>query len=111
MRDGDSLRGRLGIALDRQTSWQADNGLLSRGHVYGIANLQYEFLDGTVVDVSGVSFSSRNDRLWGGAGVGGSYNWNDDKFSLYGEGSFNTSLADFGDSYELKGTAGFRMKW
>ena len=109
--DGDSLRGRLGVTLDKETSWQADNGLLSRSNVYGVANLYYEFLDGTAVNVSGVSFSNRGERLWGGIGAGGSYNWNDDKYSLYGEGSVNTSLANFADSYELKGTAGFRVRW
>ena len=51
------------------------------------------------------------DGLWGEAGLGGSYNWDDDKYSIYGEGSVMTSLADFGDSYALKGTAGFRVKW
>ncbi len=87
------------------------NGTLSRSHVYGIGNLYYEFLDGTTVDVSGVTLTNRSDRLWGGIGVGGSYNWNDDRYSIYGEGSVNTSLANFGGSYELKGTLGFRVKW
>ena len=109
--DGDSLRGRLGLAVDRAHSWQADNGTLSRSHVYGIANIYNEFLDGTAVDVAGLTFVSSTDRLWGGIGVGGSYNWNDDKFSIYGEGSANSSLAHLGDSYELKGTAGFRVRW
>jgi outer membrane autotransporter protein len=109
--DGDSLRGRLGLSLDRETFWRADNGQQSRSHVYGIANLYYDFLDGTSVDVSGASLSSRSDRLWGGVGVGGSYNWNDDKYSIYGEGSVNTSLENVADSYDLTGTAGFRVKW
>jgi fibronectin-binding autotransporter adhesin len=65
---------------------------VSRSHVYGIAHLYYEFLDGTSVDVSGATLASRSDRLWGGVGLGGSYDWNDDKDSLYGEGSINTSL-------------------
>ncbi|GAA5543317.1 autotransporter outer membrane beta-barrel domain-containing protein [Brucella sp. NBRC 113783] len=85
--------------------------MIDRTYVYGIANLYYEFLDGTKVDVSGASFTSRNDRFWGGIGLGGSYNWNNDKYSLYGEGSINTSLANFGDSYAYKGTVGFRVKW
>lgn len=108
---GDSLQGRLGLSLDRQNSWYNDRGLIDRTYVYGIANLYYEFLDGTKVDVSGASFTSRNDRFWGGIGLGGSYNWNNDKYSLYGEGSINTSLANFGDSYAYKGTVGFRVKW
>lgn len=109
--DGDSLRGRVGVSLDSETSWQADNGTLSRRHLYGIANLYHEFLDGTAVSLSGVALDNRSDRFWGGLGAGATFNWNDDKYSLYGEGSVNTSLADFGDSYDLKGTVGFRLKW
>ena len=108
---GNSLQGRLGITLDHETSWQNANGLTDRAHVYGIANLYHEFLDGTRVDVSGVSFASKQDRLWGGLGLGGSYNWNDDKYSIYGEGLINTSLTNFADSYSVKGNIGFRVKW
>lgn len=108
---GESLQGRLGLTLDHENSWQNDKGLLDRIHVYGIANLYYEFLEGTKVDVQGVSFASRNDRVWGGLGIGGTYNWDDDKYSIYGEGLVNTSLNNFGDSYSVKGTVGFRMKW
>ena len=108
---GESLQGRLGLTLDKENSWQNDQGLLNRTHVYGIANLYYEFLEGTKVDLAGVSLANRNDRVWGGIGVGGSYNWNDDKYSIYGEGLINTSLNNFGDSYTVKGQVGFRVKW
>lgn len=108
---GDSLQGRLGITLDHENSWQNASGTTNRAHVYGIANLYYEFLEGTKVDVAGISFASEKERLWGGVGVGGTYNWNDDKYSIYGESLINTSLSNFGDSYSLKGTVGFRMKW
>jgi type V secretory pathway adhesin AidA len=54
---------------------------------------------------------NNRDRLWAGIGLGGSYNWNDDKYSLYGEGSVNSSLKNFGDSYAYKGTIGLRVKW
>nr|WP_235892045.1 autotransporter outer membrane beta-barrel domain-containing protein [[Ochrobactrum] teleogrylli] len=108
---GESLQGRLGLTLDHENSWQNDKGLLNRTHVYGIANLYYEFLEGTRVDVQGVSFASRNDRVWGGLGIGGTYNWDDDKYSIYGEGLINTSLNNFGDSYSVKGQVGLRVKW
>ncbi|MCL8000394.1 autotransporter outer membrane beta-barrel domain-containing protein [Brucella sp. 21LCYQ03] len=108
---GDSLQGRLGLTLDHESSWQNDNGQLDRAHVYGIADLYYEFLESMKVDVAGTSFASEKERLWGGIGIGGSYNWNDDKYSIYGEGLVNTSLNNFGDSYSVKGQAGFRVKW
>ena len=109
--DGDSLRGRLGLAAEYQERRVQTNGTVSRISGYGIANLYNEFLDGTRVNVSGTDFSSRDDRLWGGLGLGGSYNWNDDKHSLYGEVSANTGLAHFGDSYDVGGTLGLRVKW
>ena len=108
---GTSLQGRLGLTLDHENSWQNDRGLTNRTHVYGITNLYYEFLNGTRVDLSGVSLINRQDRLWGGLGLGGSYNWDNDKYSIYGEGLVKTSLSNFADSYSLKGTVGFRVKF
>ncbi|HWD13458.1 autotransporter outer membrane beta-barrel domain-containing protein [Pseudochrobactrum sp. sp1633] len=108
---GDSLQGRIGVSADYQNSWYNDKGMINRSYVYGIANLYYEFLDGSAVDVSSVRFASRNDRFWGGIGLGGSYNWDNDKYSIYGEGAVNTSLNNFGDSYAYKGTIGLRVKW
>uniref|UniRef100_UPI003340FD0F autotransporter family protein n=1 Tax=Castellaniella defragrans TaxID=75697 RepID=UPI003340FD0F len=108
---GESLQGRLGLMLDHQSSWQAGNGRMSRARVYGIANLYYEFLDGTAITIQDVSFASRQDRVWGGLGAGVSYNWNDGKYSLYGEGIVSTSLDSFADSYSLKGNIGFRARW
>lgn len=109
--NGESLQGRLGVALDHESSQVMIGGTPMRTHVYGVANLHYEFLDGTKVDVSGQSFASRNDRLWASLGVGGSYNWNKDKYSLYGEGLVNTSLNQFGNSYSVIGRVGLRMRW
>jgi outer membrane autotransporter protein len=109
--NGDSLIGRLGLSADRDRDWKDDQGKTRRSHLYGIANLYNEFLDATQVDVSGTSFQIRPERLWGGLGLGGSYNWNDDKYSVYGEVSVNTSLTAFADSYVVAGTAGFRVKW
>nr|WP_235964104.1 autotransporter outer membrane beta-barrel domain-containing protein [Brucella pseudintermedia] len=108
---GESLQGRLGVAVERQHSWYNENGLVNRTQFYGIGNLFYEFLNGTRIDVAGTSFANSNERLWGGVGIGGSYNWDGDKYSIYGEGSVNTSLAEFGDSYSYKGNIGFRVKW
>ncbi|WP_181592328.1 autotransporter outer membrane beta-barrel domain-containing protein [Rhizobium tropici] len=107
----DSLRGRLGLAFEYQNSWKSEGGQIDRAALYGISNLHYEFLEGTRVNVSQIRFTSENDPLWGEIGFGGSYNWNDDKYSLYGELSASTSLQNFGDSYSLNGKAGLRVKW
>lgn len=95
------------MTLDHESAWQNDKGLLNRSH----GNLYYEFLEGARVDVQGMSFASRNDHVWGGVGLGGTYSWDDDKYSIYGEGLVQTSLNDFGDSYSVKVQVGLRMKW
>lgn len=107
----NSLQGRVGVAVEHQNSWYNSSGMIDRTNVYGLANLYYEFLEGTRVDVSDTSFASRNDRIWGGIGLGGSYNWNDDKFAAYGDGAINTSLNNFGESFTYKGTVGFKIKF
>ena len=104
--DGDSLLGRLGLALDFRMVTGA-----TRSNIYAIANLQYELLDGTSVDVAGVTFRSETDQVWGGLGVGGSYSWAADKYALFSEVSVNTGLDNFGDSHSVNGTAGFRTRW
>ncbi len=106
-----SLKGRLGLSLDYQNEWQDEAGQTSRAHAYGIANLYYDALDGAQTDVAGTKLTNENDPFWGGIGIGGSYNWGDDKYSLHGEVSMNTSLANFGDSYALKGNVGFKVKF
>jgi outer membrane autotransporter protein len=108
---GDSLQGRVGLSLDHEETWANENGLTIRKHVYGLANLYYGFSEGTRVVVEGVPFTQEKDRFWGGIGIGGSYNWSQDKYSIYGEGLANTSLSNLGDSYAVQGQVGFRMAW
>jgi fibronectin-binding autotransporter adhesin len=109
--DGDSLLSRLGLSLDHRNAWRDANGRMTRSNVYGIGNLYYEFLDGTVANVSGTTFANANERLWGGLGAGGTLSFADDKYALYGEITVKTGLDHFGDSYMVSGTAGFRMRW
>lgn len=107
----DSLKARLGVSLDKETAWIAADGTKSRSHIYGIANLYNEFLDGSQVDVSGVKFTNRDERLWGGIGAGASYNWSNDKYSLYGKVNVSTGLEEFADSNVVSGSIGFRARW
>jgi len=60
-------------------------GLTNRSAVYGIANIYNEFLNGTKVNGSEVSFTNRSERFWRGLGLNGSNNWNDDKYLISGE--------------------------
>lgn len=106
-----SLQGRLGLATDYNRSWKDAFGRTANWKLYGIANLYYEFLNAPQVDVAGVKFSNRLDRLWAGTGVGTTYSWDDDKYALFGEVSVRTSLQHFGKSFMLAGRAGFRARF
>ncbi|PAY04035.1 hypothetical protein CK489_32605 [Bradyrhizobium sp. UFLA03-84] len=108
--NADSLLGRIGLMLDHQKSWY-DGTSIVRSDLYAIGNLHYEFLDGSKVDVSGTSFASANDRLWGSLGGGGSYSWANGRYTVFGEATYRASLQDAGDNHSYKGTAGFRVVW
>ncbi|WP_105008077.1 autotransporter outer membrane beta-barrel domain-containing protein [Rhizobium leguminosarum] len=109
--DGDSLTGRLGISADFDSDWKDASGKTSHSTVYGIANLYYDFLDGSEVDVSGTSVVSENQALWGGLGLGGSLSWADERYAAHGEAFASTSLKDFGDSNTIGAKIGFSVKW
>ncbi|WP_266171108.1 autotransporter outer membrane beta-barrel domain-containing protein [Dyella subtropica] len=109
--EGDSLLARAGLAVDRENEWRSDNGSMTRLHIYGIANLYYDFFDGTKAGVSGVGLVSEDAPLWGGVGLGGSLNWNSGRYRLYGEALTQTSLQHYGDSSSYGVKIGFRMSW
>ena len=109
--DGGSLRGRFGLSADYQNSWIDETGQTSRMHAYGIANIYYDFLPKSEVDLAGVKLTSMEDPLWGGLGLGGSYSWADGKYAIHGEATLNTSLGNFGASYDVTGTAGFGIRF
>jgi outer membrane autotransporter protein len=108
---GESLQGRLGLALDHQHTWQDAVGQTRQLSLYGLLNAKYEFLDGTRVLVSGTPIDSRQGRTWGGLGAGGNYAWDNGRYAVYGEASADTDLSSFGDSYAVTATAGFRMRF
>ncbi|MBO9697028.1 MAG: autotransporter-associated beta strand repeat-containing protein [Sphingopyxis sp.] len=108
---GESLKTRWGLAIDHQTSWKGAAGDTRRTRLYTVMNFSYEWLDGAEADVSGTPIVNRDHRLSGELGLGGSYSWGDDRFTLYTEVSGDTTIADFGAGYNLKGTAGFRVRF
>lgn len=105
--NGKSLRARFGVALDKE--WSTNH--YEKRNVYGVANLNYEFLNGTRVDVGGVKFNNEKDRLWIEFGVGGKYSWSRNKYSVYGELSAAAGFHDPGSSHTLKGIVGFRASF
>ncbi|WP_160473815.1 autotransporter outer membrane beta-barrel domain-containing protein [Cupriavidus sp. SW-Y-13] len=109
--NGKSLLGRAGISIDHKNRWQETSTQSRSRNVYGIFNLNYEFLDAARVNVADVAFLRRDNRLWTGAGVGGSYAWNNDRTMVYAEASVNTPLRNFGDSYSVQLMAGLRARF
>ncbi|MHB0766844.1 autotransporter family protein [Bradyrhizobium sp. 5.13L] len=110
LRDGDSLLGRAGLALNHQRTWTDGTGIV-RSDVYAIANLRYEFLSGTNIDVAGTGFANAQDRLWGSVGGGGTYSWANGRYAVFGELSYNASLNNSSDNRNYRGTGGFRLTW
>lgn len=111
MNDSQSLIGRGGVSLDYRNSWQGNDGQLVRTNVYGIANLYRDFKKETSLLIANTRFAVQHERTWGGLGLGGTYSWAGDRYSVYGEATANTSLNNFGKNYELLGNVGFRVKW
>lgn len=109
--NGNSLVSRLGVSLDHETRWTAGNGKTRRSHIYGITNLYYDFLHGTSARVADISVVSKEQALWAGLGVGASLNWDDDRYTVYGEVLARTSVQDFGDSNAIGARLGVRVKW
>ncbi|MBO9517395.1 MAG: autotransporter-associated beta strand repeat-containing protein [Porphyrobacter sp.] len=114
---GESLRGRLGLALDRETYATDSRGRQTSSHLYVVPNLYYEFLDGaqaTVSDADGdnpVLFTNRPNRFWAGLGLGGANSWNNGQITAFAEANLDTSLDNPVDSYELTGRLGLKIKW
>ncbi|WP_176037873.1 autotransporter-associated beta strand repeat-containing protein [Brucella tritici] len=109
--NANSLTARLGLAANYRNNWTGEDGRMVNTSVYGIANLYQSFLGGTTVNVAGVDIDTDTDKTWAGIGGGGTYAWSDNKYAVYGEGSINTSLNHFANSYALKATVGFKIKW
>ncbi len=101
---GDSLLGRVGIALDYKSNWQTA-GVKRESSVYGVVNVKHEFLDGTSVRVAGVPAASRMARTWGSIGAGANYGWGE-RYAIYGQVEAD---ADLSGSHIVTATAGFRM--
>lgn len=108
---GNGLTGRLGMQADYQTKWDDDEGHASEARLYGITNLYRTFLGSTKVDVSGTLLSTKSENYTGGLGGGGTYNWDDGRYGLYGEILLTSGLGDFGKSYSVGGTGGARIKF
>ncbi|GAB1580692.1 autotransporter outer membrane beta-barrel domain-containing protein [Phyllobacterium phragmitis] len=105
------LTGRIGVAANYQTAWQDLDGYGRRADLYGIVNLHQAFLDEVRMKFGGHTIESTEEKTWAEIGAGGTYNWNDDRYVLFGAISAQTGLAHPGESYKFAGNAGFKVKW
>uniref|UniRef100_Q11KT9 Outer membrane autotransporter barrel domain n=2 Tax=Phyllobacteriaceae TaxID=69277 RepID=Q11KT9_CHESB len=111
LEDGDRLVGRLGLSVDYENELTRAGGQVGKAHIYGIANVYYDFSDGSQVDVSGVRVVSDNHPLSGGLGLGGSLSLDNGRFTIFGEASVRSTFKDAGDNYGLGAELGFNVKW
>lgn len=109
LKDAHKLRGRLGISADYENSWADRSGQTRRLHAYGIANLHYDLQSNSDVRVSGVKFTTEQEALWDGLGLGGTYSWGNDKYAIYGEATIDTGLSNFGHTHTLTGRMGLNV--
>lgn len=107
---GTETTGRAGLMLDYESTSQGRAGAVST-HVYAIANVYRNFGDGARVAVAGTDFTTRNERVWGGFGLGTSQEWAGGRYAVFGELQASTGLEHVGDSHGMNGTVGFRMRW
>lgn len=109
--DADSLRGRIGLALEYQTEWTTEDGQERQAAIYGIANLHREFLDTqATTDVVGTKFSNGSADLWGEVGVGASVKVSE-TMDVFGEARYGASLHGEGSDQSFGGNLGLRVTW
>ncbi|AHK18507.1 autotransporter [Yersinia similis] len=111
LQEGDSLRGRIGVSLDKETAWSAKDGSTRRSHIYSHLDLHNEFLNGSKVQVSGIEFATRDERQSVGLGAGGTYEWQNGRYAIYGNVNLLGATRNVSDNYTVGGTIGARVSW
>ncbi|CNF23177.1 outer membrane autotransporter [Yersinia similis] len=111
LQEGDSLRGRLGVSLNKETTWSAKDGTTRRSHIYSHLDLHNEFLNGSKVQVSGGEFATRDERQSVGLGAGGTYEWQNGRYAVYGNVNLLGATRNVSDNYAVGGTIGARVSW
>ena len=107
----ESLVLRAGVVASNEVDWEADNGTTSRRAFNVGFHVTQEMLSESRVLVSGTPLKSEKDDTIGEISLGGTYSWNDEKYSLYGQVSAASGLNSFGDSNRVGAMAGFRIQW
>ncbi len=107
------LTARLGVTADYANIWQGDDGHAQAVHFYSSANLYQTLVNGAKnINISGVQIDTGElEKTWAGIGLGGSYSWKDDKYSLFSNVNTASSIKDFGNNTVISANIGLRVKW
>lgn len=108
LRNGASLKGRVGVGIDYQNEWKDARGQDTAVGVHAVASLTQEFLDGATVLISGANATLTGQKFGAEFGLGGSYSWANGARKLHGELVGSTS---FQGSNSVKGTIGFTHRF
>ncbi|MGV0879916.1 autotransporter outer membrane beta-barrel domain-containing protein [Martelella sp. FLE1502] len=110
--DGQSLLGRVGLALQKQSNRQNVNGQARQSQIYGIANLYYEFLGETTARLMDrYDLAADLDAFTGEVGFGGSIDWDSDKvnYSAFAEVTVSTGFST--GTYGYGGNVGLKIRF
>ena len=111
VKDAQSLLARAGVSINRDFSCASATDIQSRTRVYALLNMYYEFLNGATVDISHVEYKTEPRDVWAGFFLGGTHNFKDDRFSIYGELGVKASLVHTDNNYSVGGNIGVRIKF
>lgn len=109
--NAESLKVRVGVSAGRERTWEADDGTTRRLETEVGVHLHKELAGRTQVNVSGTPLYNNEGATTVEVTLGATYNWKDDKNSVYGEIGVQTGLRNFGKARRIAGTIGFRKRW
>lgn len=109
----NTLTGRAGVSANYETAWQSTTGFTQRLDLRGFVNILGNLVTPKqFISVSDFTMATGKDnRIWGEVGVGATYNWNEDKYSIYGNVSTKSAFNHAGSNNTIAGAVGFRAKW
>ncbi len=104
---GNSLVARVGVNIEKEQAWVAEDGTNINSSMYGLANIYYDFSGGSQVDVAGTKLLVQPYHWSAEVVVGGSHAWENGKYLLTGEIALSSGSAGFSKSYQVRGNLGF----
>ncbi len=83
----------------------------ARTHLFGSAYLDYEFMDGNIVEVAGTEILSRDERLWMGLSAGAARTWDQGRLALVAEIGAQFAPRDIEGNYGFTGNLMFERRF